>query len=626
MHPLDSLVTNIKTGNFPAFQALVYGFLKSVPARFLDSLPGGGINTAISEDGHTLMHMAAHGKDPRFVSYLAKLGANPNLLDATGFPPLFYAFLMTNIETIRVLLQLGAHPEQELPDHSYLLELAILNKNEEVTRLLCQYGANPNRKLKTGITPFILAIRQNSIPVLRILLSFGVRLDIPVQGHYPTEYAILFDTPKILSILLEAGAAVNQSCKGLHTDFTNNLYMVALAENRLECLSVLNDWGCDPFYAVDPKVFGPWHFVGDNVEVFRLLLENPHFQKRPLGDVVFFSRDIKNPADRLSLIRTAIKKGLPHIEEGNVPTILKTAGFITSAILKLLVRSGDSVNTIGPCGSTPLFFALAQNNAPVVKTLIAMGADVNVRLSKDMNFSRALAKGKIIRTFLPALSTPLHLAMRIGNLTLIRLLIEKGADISALDGDNRSILHYASPLLLHPDDFAYLLSAIKGTLDPNLRDTNGQTPFMRFAKTADFTDIATIRNSFLQFIQAGADPNLLDENGETILMNAFRTGDKQVFQNLLDAVTGFVDLNATNSSGSTLLHLLCAKTDCDRDIASAFLHPNADFLKESPFPQIAGLPPDPTRKNRNGLTAYELAVQKQDPHSFLFSALQPPRP
>lgn len=626
MHPIDSLVTNIKTGNFPAFQALVYGFLKSVPARFLDSLPGGGINTAISEDGHTLMHMAAHGKDPRFVSYLAKLGANPNVLDATGFPPLFYAFLMTNIETIRTLLQLGANPEQELADHSFLLELAVINKNEEETRLLCQYGANPNRKLKSGATPLVLAIREGSIPILRVLLSFGARLDTPVQGHYPTEYAIFFHNPKMLSALLEAGAAVNQSCKGLQSNFFDNLYLIAMAENQLECLSVLNDWGCDPFYAVDPKVFGPWHFVSDNVEVFRLLLENPHFQKRPLGDVVFFSRDIRNPADRLSLIRTAIKKGLPHIEEGNVPAILKTAGFITPAILKLLVRSGDSVNTIGPRNSTPLFFALAQNNAPVVKTLVAMGADVNARLSKDMNFSRALAKGKIISTFLPAHSTPLHLAMRIGNPSLIRLLIEKGADVAALDGDNRSILHYAAPLLLHPDDFAYLLSATKGSLDPNLRDADGQTPFMRFAKTADFTDIAAVRNSFLQFIQAGANPNLLDENGETILMHAFRTGDKHAFQNLLDAVTGFVDLNSTNSSGSNLLHLLCAKTDCDQDIAFAFLHPNAAFLKESPFPQIAAMPPDPTRKNRNGLTAYELAAQKQDPNSFLFSALQPPRP
>ncbi|MGN0845675.1 MAG: ankyrin repeat domain-containing protein [Kiritimatiellia bacterium] len=618
MIDIDTLIKTIQAENFPAFQAIVSGFLAS--------LPSGDVNTAISEDGQTLMHMAAHGKDPRFVSYLAKLGADPNLMDTPGFPPLVYACMMKNLETMRALLQLGANPERKLPDHSYLLELVVINKNEDVIRLLCQYGANPNRKLKSGATPLILAIRTGSIPILRVLLSFGARLDIPVQGHYPTEYAIFFHNPEMLSALLEAGAAVNQSCRDLQSNYSGNLYLIAMAENQLGCLSVLNACGCDPFYAVDPNVFGPWHFIGDNVEVFRLLLENPHFKKRPLGDVVFFSRDIKNPADRLSLIRTAIKNGMPRFEEENITALLKTAGFITPAILKLLVRSGDSVHTIGPCGSTPIFFALAQNNAPVVKTLVAMGADVNARLSENIAVPQVLAKGKTDTIFLPAHSTPLHLAMRIGNPSLIRLLIEKGADVAALDGDNRSILHYAAPLLLHPDNFAVLLSATKGALDPNLRDADGQTPFMRFAKTADFTDIAAIRKSFLHFIQAGADPNLLDENGETLLMHAFRAGDKHAFQNLLDAVTGFVDLNAANSSGSTLLHLLCAKTDCDQDIAFAFLHPNADFLKESPAPQIAALPPDPNRKNRNGLTAYELAAQNQNPKSFLFSALFPPRP
>lgn len=618
MNDIDTLVSAIKTGNFPLCKALA--------SVFLASHLNGNINKPISPEGHTLLHMAAHAKDPRFVSYLVKCGANPNLLDKTGYSPLAYALLMGNTDTMRMLMELGADPNQLFSDETCLLQQAVIAERETETRLLCQYGANPNQKLPSGLTPFIQAIQANSLPILRILLSSGARLDTPVSNLYPTEFAIYFHNPKMLSALLDAGAAVNQSCQTQKRGFFGNLYLVAMSEKQPECLSILNDRGCDPFFAEHSRTFSPWDIVYDlpDPDVFRLLLENPYTRKRPLDEAIFFSGFITNPSERLSLIRAALANGMPHVDENGFPTIIKTAGCTTPGILKLLVRSGDSVQTIGPNGSTALHVALCQHNASIVQTLVAMGADVNARLSRGFTCPQSPTDQSGLH--LPVGTTPLHIAARNGDRDIIRLLIENGADIAALDGKNRSVLHYAAPLLQHPDDFAFLLSATKDALDPNLRDDAGDTPFMRFAKTADFRNLAAVRQSFLQFIRAGADPNLLNENGETILMHAARIGNANDFLPLLDAVTGFVDLNAVNSSGSTLLHILCADKNCNRNIASAFLHPKAELLKESPFPQHADLPPDPSLKNRKGLSALELAARHQDPNSYLFTALFPDAP
>ena len=56
--------------------------------------------------------------------------------------------------------------------------------------------------------------------------------------------------------------------------------------------------------------------------------------------------------------------------------------------------------------------------------------------------------------------TPLHLACEVKNFHMIQMLVEKGADVNAIDGAGLTVLHYKSTLEV-PDVAAYLLH--KGT-------------------------------------------------------------------------------------------------------------------------------------------------------------------
>ncbi|MBR0248573.1 MAG: ankyrin repeat domain-containing protein [Synergistaceae bacterium] len=100
--------------------------------------------------------------------------------------------------------------------------------------------------------------------------------------------------------------------------------------------------------------------------------------------------------------------------------------WITPALLKSLINHGWNVNSRNRDGETPLMNIVMGKNYDCVKILIEAGADVNARANNSM--------------------TPLmHVAF--GNMSkcddmpgIIRLLLEHGADINAVDDYGRSVL------------------------------------------------------------------------------------------------------------------------------------------------------------------------------------------
>ena len=98
---------------------------------------------------------------------------------------------------------------------------------------------------------------------------------------------------------------------------------------------------------------------------------------------------------------------------------------------------GVHVNVQFDHGEDPRFVKLMER-VEIVRLLMEKGADVT---AKD--------KG---------LSTPLHLASSLGNPEIVRLLIERGADITAKDGRHRIPLHIACALSrVGPEDVLLLI-------------------------------------------------------------------------------------------------------------------------------------------------------------------------
>ncbi len=71
------------------------------------------------------------------LEYMLKRGANPNLADAHGFPPLYYAAVLKNKSAAALLLEYGADPDEEtLSKISRILAPQSDNTSREILTLL----------------------------------------------------------------------------------------------------------------------------------------------------------------------------------------------------------------------------------------------------------------------------------------------------------------------------------------------------------------------------------------------------------------------------------------------------------------------------------------------------------
>ena len=168
---------------------------------------------------------------------------------------------------------------------------------------------------------------------------------------------------------------------------------------------------------------------------------------------------------------------------------------------------------------SPLLGAL-KGDPSVIKDLIEAGADPNERDAYDR--------------------TPLHkAAASVRNPAVIAALLGAGADPNARDEDGVTPLHAAR----NPAVVAALLN---GGADPNARANDGATPLHSAAAGGAGHSVIAL------LVKAGASPNARNKAGYTPLHNARFSKNPETASALVKAGA---DPNAQNRFGSTPLHL-----------------------------------------------------------------------
>jgi uncharacterized protein len=178
-----------------------------------------------------------------------------------------------------------------------------------------------------------------------------------------------------------------------------------------------------------------------------------------------------------------------------------------SEVVQGLVEAGAKVNAVSKSGFTPLLFAAVKGDVPSIKLLLAAGADPNYSLPSGgkplmvaIAYRRtaagvalleggALATARNERTG----STPLHVAAQQGDLTMVRALLDRGADPNVRT--NRS----NAPAGPRFGGFG--------------RGGGAQTPLM----LAAINDREAVMRAL---VAAGADPSIRAQDGSNLLMMA----------------------------------------------------------------------------------------------------------
>jgi uncharacterized protein len=256
------------------------------------------------------------------------------------------------------------------------------------------------------------------------------------------------------------------------------------------------------------------------------------------------------------LIKAGADPNAPLTKYGDTALMMAARTGKPDAI-KVLLDNGAQINGVETWGgTTALMWAVSESHPDAAKLLIDRGANVNAR-SKIVpaEGGRAASKnGNIVavpRDPLPNEKakkdyyggfTPLHFAVRQGDMESVRRLIEAGADVNAMSADGKEPLglaayngnyDIASYLIDHKADLnhadAERFTALFWAVDRRNMETNPGIPWM-----VTMDPMPLIK----KLLASGADPNAFVDNIPTSRRSALNLTPRTTFATAL-ARAGF---------------------------------------------------------------------------------------
>lgn len=238
---------------------------------------------------------------------------------------------------------------------------------------------------------------------------------------------------EIVKLLIEFGADVNErflfeinkfhgltflQCQPLLNDDCRKMYK-NITEILIQHGAHVNDARNQATKVKFIGIRGKNNKIKDQLDILNLVLKTPKGdQKAKLQ--LFIERGImkfepRNEISSISVLLT-IKAAIHHRSDIDV-----------LELVKVLIKSGASVNGLDSQGYSALIYAVMLQEVNLVSILIKKGANVNV-------------KSRLKEVF------PLLVAARKNNLNLVKLLVSNGAEINAKNRDGQTAMDVACHL------------------------------------------------------------------------------------------------------------------------------------------------------------------------------------
>ena len=339
------------------------------------------------------------------VGYIAAVRA------ADGIP-LIDAAKNADTAVLRSLLKQRVDVNAAAADGTTALHWASYRDDVESADLLIRAGAKVNAANDLGATPLWTASMNGSVAMVRALLQGGADPNLALLlGETPLMAASRSGSPDVVAQLLDKGGAVNaRGARG------QTALMWAVAEQHPEVVKVLLAHGADLHAKSDvwrDMMAVPPH---GKPEYNRLI---PHG-----GDTaLMFAARVGDLASARLLLASGANANDADAWGVSAMVLAAHSGF--TGIVEFLLDKGADANAIGP-GFTALHEAVMRRDERMVAALLAHGANPNTplqtwtperRSSADFNFSPSLVG-----------ATPFWLAAHFHEPPIMRLLVKQGAD------------------------------------------------------------------------------------------------------------------------------------------------------------------------------------------------------
>lgn len=434
-----------------------------------------------------------------------------------------------------------------------LLHDAAEQGNLEQVKLLLGKGAPVAIANSKGVQPLHLASAAGHLPVVQVLLTHGASICQPdISGQTPLAYAIKQGASmELVKLLVSKG----KSCLKSVDKGGNSLLLMAAQAGKAEILKFLID-SAVPLDQVDTNGQTALHLAagtGDAAMVDLLLGSRASVTiKDNQGRTALFSAI--SESDNVQLVKKLVERGsdIHVVNREDVSLLIEAVTKEKIPLVEyLLNREIDVTRTGGKEGTTALHQAAKRCNLLLIKLLQQKGGQVSAQDNQR--------------------NTVLHVALENScPLNVVDYLLNCGADVNLPNSQNATSLHLAAQQATFTI-LEVLLGKPNSDLKVDAKNSAGRTPLQVWISQGGAVTVESLN----MFISKGANLNVKDGDESNLALEATRRNNSQLVSFLVEERG--VEPNGANKYGWTALHEAAKAGNVD--LMGLFLEKKASLEK-----------------------------------------------
>ena len=543
----------------------------------------------VDSNGNHALHLALGNSNIRTTQLLLDCGADANAVNEHGQTALHMAALAQKNSSAlcEVLLKHNARVDAVDRDENQPLHSACSSCTEAV-KLLVSLGSDTNALNKHGRTPLHSAAsgshshtQLNPTEVCEILVTHCAKIDIKDEdGNQPLHLACIRGCTDIAAYLISQNANVN----AVNNQGLTPLHMVACRERESPQLCELLLKHGAKIDAVSKSGNQPFHLACRKcyIEIGVLLVTHgadvTAVNANGLTPLYIVSQHLKSSdkvgSDSNHVLHVATKRGEYKYLElllscgADVNSLNKygqtalhvaaTCNYCSTELCETLLRYGAKIDAVDEDGNQPLHLASKMGHMSVGELLVTNGADVNslnkygqtaLHMAATCNYystelcETLLRYGAKIDAVDEDGNQPLHLASKMGHMSVGELLVTNGADVNGVDKNGQTALHMAANI----DKASLCETLLNHDAKIDSEDGNGNQP-LHLASKQGHMSITEV------FVTNGANVNAVNKSRQTPLHTV--AGGERDFPITCEILLNHsADANAVDEGGDSPSHI-----------------------------------------------------------------------
>lgn len=533
-------------------------------------------------NGESIVHYFVRTDDEKSIGYCIQNQLPLSVKSSSGQTPLSLCYTnphdSVSIRIAAALIQAGAECERgefsyfedAVKTHNMMLRFADGQTALHIATILGHTGVvsyilNEKTPVRlsdmlqaqdiAGSTPLHEAVRYGQTDIAKLLLGAGARVDaLDAVGKSPFLLIIPSDKQYAMySALMMYNADVTQ--KDMYGDTV--LHVCTMADVSNDVLQLLVSHGA-PINERNKKGVTPLNLAiekGNMAHVVFYAQAGADINAEDMDGNTPLTRALESPD--ITMLQTLVtpRNVLSKDSAGNTPlhiAIIKDSPF---EYVKYLVDTGADVNARNKDGDSVLFLAVNKNKRDVGDLLLSRNADIFASNTDNNSPLRlALTRGGEVQEWLITSqtlnasdgsgNTPLHYACEWKLDDALLALIQKGADVNAVNANGESAL-FSAVKADSPSTINILVEngIVTDTRSNLTRDHLGNTP-LHYAVKWDSLQAAQ------SILSLGFDVNAQNLSGKTALSDCCRSNKRDM---AILLITNGANVNAADVTGRTVL-------------------------------------------------------------------------